>query len=219
MSNGKGSGDSRFDLSSVICYRIQCTDHGGGKQEIAKPLRVNEEIRAREVLVIGEKGERLDVMPLREALQVARERSLDLVEVASTAVPPVCRLLDYGRYKYEQAKKERESRKGRKTSLIREVRLRPRIGGQDLDCKIRLIERLLAEGDKVKVTVIYRGREVTRPELGKKVLQEVLSRLKDKAVVDHAPVVEERSLSLFFAPPKAARKVVEEEAVAETKDS
>jgi len=182
-------------------------------------LRVNEEIRAREVLVIGEKGERLDVMPLREALQVARERSLDLVEVASTAVPPVCRLLDYGRYKYEQAKKERESRKGRKTSLIREVRLRPRIGGQDLDCKIRLIERLLAEGDKVKVTVIYRGREVTRPELGKKVLQEVLSRLKDKAVVDHAPVVEERSLSLFFAPPKAARKVVEEEAVAETKDS
>ncbi len=219
MSNGKGSGGSRFDLSSVICYRIQCTDHCGGKQEIAKPLRVNEEIRAREVLVIGEKGERLDVMPLREALQVARERSLDLVEVASTAVPPVCRLLDYGRYKYEQAKKERESRKGRKTSLIREVRLRPRIGGQDLDCKIRLIERLLAEGDKVKVTVIYRGREVTRPELGKKVLQEVLSRLKDKAVVDHAPVVEERSLSLFFAPPKAARKVVEEEAVAETKDS
>jgi translation initiation factor IF-3 len=125
------------------------------------------------------------------------------VEVASTAVPPVCRLLDFGKYKYEQAKKERESRKGRKAATVREVRLRPRIGGQDLDWKIRLIERLVAEGDKVKVTVIFRGREVTRPELGKKILQEVLKGLKDKAVVDQPLAVEEKSLSLFFAPLKA----------------
>lgn len=143
-------------------------------------------------------------MPLYKALEVARERNLDLVEVASTAVPPVCRLLDYGRYRYEQAKKERESRKARKTTLVREVRLRPRIDGQDLDCKIRLIGRLLDEGDKVKVTVFFRGREVTRPELGKKVLQEVLNQLKDKAVVDQPLSIEERSLSLFFAPPKSA---------------
>jgi translation initiation factor IF-3 len=182
-------------------------------------LRVNQEIRARQVLVIGEKGERLDVMPVREALQIARDQNLDLVEVASTAVPPVCRLLDYGKYKYEQAKKERDSRKTRKVSLVREVRLRPRIGGQDLDCKIRLVERLLVEGDKVKVTVIFRGREVTRPELGKKVLQEVLSRLKDKAVVDQPLVVEERSLSLFFAPPKTIKKSGEEEDVAEAEVS
>ena len=146
-------------------------------------------------------------MPVQQALQIAAERSLDLVEVASTASPPVCRLLDYGKYKYEQAKKERESRKTRKGSLVREVRLRPRIGGQDLDCKIRLIERLLNEGDKVKVTVFFRGREVTRPELGKKILQEVLSRLKDKAVVDQPLQMEERSLSLYFAPPKIAKKV------------
>ncbi|MCX5999833.1 MAG: translation initiation factor IF-3, partial [Chloroflexi bacterium] len=102
---------------------------------------------------MGEKGERLDVMPVQRALEIARERNLDLVEVASTAVPPVCRLLDYGKYKYEQAKKDRDSRKSRKVTLVREVRLRPRIDGQDLDCKIRLIERLLTEGDKVKVTV------------------------------------------------------------------
>ena len=158
-------------------------------------------------------------MPLQQALQVARERSLDLVEVASTAVPPVCRLLDYGKYKYEQAKKERESRKGRRGSLVREVRLRPRIGGQDLDCKIRLIERLVAGGDKVKVTVIFRGREVTRPELGKKVLEEVLQGLKDKAVLDQPLQMEERSLSLYFAPPKVVKKATEEGSGAQDQDT
>ena len=144
---------------------------------------------------------------------------MDLVEVASTAVPPVCRLLDYGKYKYEQAKKDRDSRKSRKVTLVREVRLRPRIDGQDLDCKIRLIERLLTEGDKVKVTVFFRGREVTRPELGKKVLQEVLSQLKDKAIVDQPLSLEERSLSLFFAPPKITKKSAAEGSDAKDQDA
>ncbi len=158
-------------------------------------------------------------MPVRDALNIARERNLDLVEVAPGAVPPVCRLMDYGRFKYEQAKKDRESRKGRKATLVREVRLRPRIGGQDLACKIRLVERLLTEGDKVKVTVFFRGREVTRPELGKKILQEVLNELKDKAVVDQPLVIEERSLSLFFSPPKATKKSEVEGSDAEDQDS
>jgi len=149
-------------------------------------------------------------MPLYKALQIAREHNIDLVEVASTAAPPVCRLLDYGKYKYEQAKKERETRKSRKASLVREVRLRPRIEDHDLESKIRLIERLLDEGDKVKVTIFFRGREITRPELGKKVLQEVLNRLKDKAIVDQPLAIEERRLSLFFAPPKSTKKVVVE---------
>ena len=159
------------------------------------------------------------MMPVQQALQVARDRNLDLVEVASTAIPPVCRLLDYGRFKYEQAKKERDSRKARKASMVREVRLRPRIGIQDLDCKVRLIDRLLTGGDKVKVTVIFRGREVTRPELGKKVLEEVLRGLKDKAVVDQPLQMEERSLSLYFAPPKAVKKSTEERSDAEDKDT
>jgi len=191
-------------LCGTLCYRYSL-----GSREvdgIAKALRVNQQIRAKEVLVIAENGERLNVMPTREALQLARDRNLDLVEVASTANPPVCRLLDYGRYKYEQSKKERGSRKTRKGSLVREVRLRPRIGGQDLQFKVRLIERLVAEGDKVKVTVIFRGREVTRPELGRKVLEQVLTALKDKVVVDQPLQIEERSLSLYFAPPKTVAK-------------
>lgn len=176
-------------------------------------------IRAKEILLIGENGERVGVVPVRQGLQMARERNLDLVEVAPTAVPPVCRILDYGRYKYEQTKKERESRKIRKASLLREVRLRPRIDDHDLESKTRLIERLLSEGDKVKVTVSFRGRESTRPELGKRVLQQVLNDLKGKAVVDQPLVVEEKSLSIFFSPPKnTAKKATPEVLGAQDKD-
>jgi len=145
-------------------------------------------------------------MPQRQALQIARERNLDLVEVAPAATPPVCRIMDYGKYKYEQTKKERESKKTRKTSMLREVRLRPRIDEHDLDSKVKLIERLLSKGDKVKVAVIFRGREVTHPELGKKVLQHLPTNLKEKAVVDQPLMVEERSLSLIFSSPKVVKK-------------
>ena len=149
-------------------------------------------------------------MPLQQALQVARGHSLDLVEVASAANPPVCRLLDYGKYKYQQAKKERESGKARKTLPIREVRLRPRINDHDLEAKIKLIKRLLDEGGKVKITVFFRGREITRPELGKRVLQEVLNHLKDVAVVDRPLAVEGKKMHLFFSPHKTAKKVEKE---------
>ncbi len=171
------------------------------------------------MLLIGENGERLGVMPVRQAIQMAREHNLDLVEVAPTAIPPVCRILDYGRYKFEQAKKDREAKKTRKASLLREVRLRPRIDDHDLESKTRLIERLLGEGDKVKVTVFFRGREVTRPELGKRILQQVLTNLKDKAVVDQPLVVEEKSLSLFFSPPRnTAKKATSEVSSAQNED-
>ena len=158
-------------------------------------------------------------MPVYQALQMARERDLDLVEVAASAVPPVCRIMDYGKYKFEQTKKEREARKTRKASLLREVRLRPRIDNHDLESKTRLIERLLGEGDKVKVTVFFRGREITRPELGKRILQQVLTNLKDKAVVDQPLVVEEKSLSLFFSPAKTTiKKATSEVTSAQAKD-
>ncbi len=187
---------------------------------IVKDLRINQWIRAREILLIGENGERIGVMSVNQGIQLARERNLDLVEVAPTAVPPVCRILDYGRYKFEQTKKEREARKARKSSLLREVRLRPRIDSHDLESKTRLIERLLAEGDKVKVTVFFRGREITRPELGKRILQQVLTNLKDKAVVDQPLVVEEKSLSLFFSPSKTTinKKATSEVSSAQDKD-
>ena len=148
----------------------------------------------------------MGVLPIAKALQVARERNLDLVEVATNASPPVCRILDYGKYKYQQAKKERESGKGKKSSPIHEVRLRPRIDGHDLASKVKLIKRLLDEGGKVKVTVIFRGREVTRPELGKKVLQQALSDLKDVAVVDQPLLVEQRRLTILLTPQKVTKK-------------
>ena len=200
----------------LLCYRLKPSLK---EVSIVKELRINQWIRAKEILLVGENGERVGVMSVSQGIQLARERNLDLVEVAPTAVPPVCRILDYGRYKFEQTKKERESRKTRKSSLLREVRLRPRIGDHDLESKTRLIERLLAEGDKVKVTVFFRGREITRPELGKRVLQQVLTNLKDKAVVDQPLVVEEKSLSLFFSPSKTiVKKATSEVSSAQDKD-
>ena len=145
-------------------------------------------------------------MALPQALEAARDRGLDLVEVAPTSTPPVCRLLDYGRYKYLQAKKERETRKSQRSVLLREIRVRPKIHEHDLDSKIRSVKRLLGEGDKVKVSVRFRGREVTRPELGKKVLQQMLDQLKDVAVVNEPLVVEQRGLSLIFSPRKQAKQ-------------
>ena len=149
-------------------------------------------------------------MSLSKALQVAKEHNLDLVEVAPTATPPVCRLLDYGKYKYQQAKKEREAKKAQKASLLREIRLRPRIDDHDLDSKIRSIERFLTEGDKVKVTIRFRGREADRPDLGKQVLRRIIARLDNMAMVGEAPVMEERTLSLVLSPRKKAEGKISE---------
>lgn len=135
-----------------------------------------------------------------EALRLARERGLDLVEVAPTAVPPVCRLLDYGRFKYEQTRKEREARRHQKVITLKEMRLRPKIDSHDLEFKTRLIQEFLDEGDKVKVTVIFRGREITHAELGRAILQKVAADLKLTAVVERAPLMEGKNLSLILSP-------------------
>jgi len=168
-------------------------------QDIIKKLRVNEAIRAREVRLVGEKGEQLGIMPLNQALETARRHSLDLVEVAATAKPPVCRLLDYGKYKYEQAKKEREARKSQKVALLREVRLRPKIGDHDFEAKGRSARKLLDEGNKVKVTVLFRGREITHPEIGWKLLQRMSESLKEVASVDGQPLMEGKRMSIILS--------------------
>jgi translation initiation factor IF-3 len=173
---------------------------GEVNRAIVKPLRVNERIRAREVRLVGEKGEQLGIMPLSQALETARKHSLDLVEVAPTAVPPVCRLLDYGKYKYEQAKKERELRKSQKVSVLREVRLRPSIDNHDFEAKVRSVKKLLNGGDKVKVAVRFRGREITHPELGWRLLQRVSESLQGVAAIARQPVIEERNMSVILAP-------------------
>ena len=142
-------------------------------------------------------------MPTREALDLAREHGLDLVEVAPNSVPPVCRLLDYGKFRYLQSTKERAMRKTQKTNSLREVRFRPKIGQHDIESKERLVHKLLDEGSKVKVSVMFRGREIDHPELAVKLLRQVHDVLKEDAKLEQAPNLEGRFMSIILAPAKA----------------
>ena len=182
---------------------------------IFKELRVNRQIRAREVRLIGEESEQMGVVPTEKALQIARERNLDLVEVASTAVPPVCRLLDYGKYRYEQTKKERKARVTQKGGALKEIRVRPRVQDHDLETKIKTAKKFLADGDKVRFFVIFRGREITHPELGLKALQKVANDLKEMAGLDGTPSLEGRIMSVVFSP--TSTKKIAKEQTAEVK--
>ena len=179
-------------------------------KDIIKQLRVNERIIAKEVRLVGEKGEQLGIMPLVQARETARKHNLDLVEVAPTSVPPVCRLLDYGKYKYEQAKKEQQAKKGQKLSLLREIRLRPKIGSHDFEAKARTARKLLIDGAKVKVTLMFRGREITHPDLGWKVLQRMAESLSDVASLERQPVMEGRRMDIILAPASSKAKAKEE---------
>lgn len=144
-------------------------------------------------------------------METARKSNLDLVEVAATATPPVCRLLDYGKYRYEQTKKEREARRNQKIALLREVRFRPNIGAHDFEAKARTVRKLLDEGDKVKVTVMFRGREITHSELGWKLLQRVVEGLKEVASFEKPPAMEGKRISIILSPVVAQKTKVKEE--------
>jgi len=160
---------------------------------------VNERVRAREVRLIDEDGQMVGVMSSAQALALARERDLDLVEVSPMAVPPVCKLMDWGRFKYEQAKRENEARKHQKTFELKEIRMRPRTDEHDLGVKVRKIEEFLAEGDKVKVGVLFRGREMAHPELGRVVLDRVTAELKGTAVLERPPIMEGKMMSMIVS--------------------
>ncbi len=157
----------------------------------------------------------MGVVPIEKALQIASERGLDLVEVASSSVPPVCRLLDYGRYRYEQTKKERKARKGQRGGGLKEIRVRPRMKEHDLETKIKIARKLLGGGDKVRFFVIFRGREITHPELGLKLLRKATDDLKDIAALDGTPSSQGRIMSLVLSPTstKQIKKPVVEEKV------
>ncbi len=145
-------------------------------------------------------------MPIMRAVDIARSDNLDLVEVQPNAVPPVCRILDYGKYKYEQSRKEREAKKSQKTQTLKEMRLKPKIGEHDLEFKTRAIAGFLQDGDKVKVTVNFRGRENAHPELGREVLLDVAQRLQGIGTVERLPLLEGRSMHMIMAPaPQKAR--------------
>jgi translation initiation factor IF-3 len=169
-------------------------------KDIIKKLRVNERIFAREIRLVGEKGEQLGIMPTDQAREIARKQNLDLVEVAATSVPPVCRLLDYGKYKYEQTKKEREARRSQKAPLLREIRLRPRIDNHDFEAKTRLVRKLLDGGDKVKVSVAFRGREITHSEIGWRLLQRMTESLKETASLERQPSMEGTRMVMILSP-------------------
>jgi len=173
---------------------------GGYNSIPAQDYRVNEQIRIREILVIGADGEQLGLMPPVEALQKAREAGLDLVEVAPTASPPVCRLMDYGRFRYLATKKDRESRKNQKTNLLREIRFRPRTDTHDREAKLKRIRGFLAGGSKVKLTVMHRGREMAHPEIGTEILRSVVESLGGEAKVETAPSMEGRFMNIIVAP-------------------
>jgi translation initiation factor IF-3 len=139
-------------------------------------------------------------MALYQALELAKKKSFDLVEVAPTAVPPVCRLMDYGKFKYEQAKKEREMRKSQKTSILREIRLRPKIGEHDFEAKTRSVKKLLQDGDKVKITIMFRGREITHADLGWKLLEKMMEVLKGTVSIEKQPMMEGSRMFMILTP-------------------
>src|ERR1044071_262788 len=169
--------------------------------------RINERIRVPEVRLIGEDGEQIGVLKTPDALSYAQERDLDLVEVAPEARPPVCRVLDYSKYKYEQGKKLKQARKHQQQITIREIKFRPKIAENDYNTKKGHVERFLKHHDKVKVTIMFRGREQAHPERGRALLQKLFEDLGGIAVVESAPLQEGRNMSMLLAPSKEVDKL------------
>jgi translation initiation factor IF-3 len=161
---------------------------------------VNTYIRAPEVRVVAPDGEQIGVKKLAEALWLAEQLDMDLVEVAPNAKPPVCKIMDYGKYKYEQSVREREARKNQTRTVIKETRLTPRIADHDFDMQARRTAEWLSEGDKVKVTVRFRGRERERPEYGERVLRRLFETVEDMAQIEQAPSLEGRQMVMTLAP-------------------
>ena len=161
-------------------------------------LFINEQIRDKEVRVIGEDGEQLGIMPSREALRLAEEAGLDLVKIAPTAKPPVCKIVDYGKFRYEQARKEKEARKKQKIIEIKEIRLSPNIDTNDLNTKISAARKFITKGDKVKITLRFRGREMAHMANSKHILDDFAEALSDIASIEKAPKVEGRSMTMFL---------------------
>ena len=167
---------------------------------MVKDLRVNGMIRVREVRLIGADGSQLGVVPTEEALSSARRNGLDLVEVSPTARPPVCKLLDYGKYKFEQEKRIRESKKRQRLTKLKEIRMQPKIDSHDLDFKSRHIKSFLDQGNKVKVTVRFRGRELAHTEIGRAVLDRVVELTREYAVLARSAQMEGRFMSMVLSP-------------------
>lgn len=173
-----------------------------GRWSIDRETRINDRIRAREVRLIGSDGEQLGVVPIREALTRAQEATLDLVEIAPTAAPPVCKIMDFGRYKYEQGKRERDAHKKTHGGELKGMRMSPKIGEHDFQVKMRQVKEFLKDGNKVRVAMWFRGREMAHPKVGEVLLVRLAQALADVGVVEGTPKLEGRNMIMILAPKK-----------------
>jgi len=172
------------------------TSKKGGGESISKHIRVNEQIRVKEVRLIDNEGKQVGVVPVREALALAEEKELDLVEVSPDAVPPVCKLLDFGKYKYQMRKRQSPGKK----IDVKEIKIRPQIGAHDLELKVKNLRRFLDEGHKAKVMMFFRGREMARPELGLLVFEKLTQMLTGKFSIELKPKLEGKSITMVIGP-------------------
>ena len=163
---------------------------------------INEQIRDREVRVIGEEGQQLGVMPPKEAMKLAKEANVDLVKIAPSANPPVCKLVNYGKYRYELARKEKEAKKKQKTIEVKEVRLSPNIDSNDLNTKIASARKFIEKGNKVKASIRFKGRQIAHPELAKEVLDRFYEKVSDVSDIETKPKIEGRTMYMMLAPKK-----------------
>lgn len=198
-----------FIAASLSVYKLAffvakntCTQNTMEVATIAKELPINENIRARELRIIGDNGEQIGVKSIQDALVLASSFGLDLVLVSPNAKPPVARIMDYGKYRYEMQKKEKEQRKNQKVVNVKEVRLSPSIEDHDYNTKLRQAVKFLEKGDKVKASIRFRGRAITHKELGRDVLDDFIDDTKDVATVESAPKMEGRSMFMILAPKK-----------------
>ena len=191
-------------MASVPCYNFyfQLSHHWTEDCIDKRFIRMNERIRAREIRVIDDEGQQIGIMPPFEALKKAREKNLDLVEISPTATPPVCRIMDYGKFLYQQEKKEREAKKHQKTITVKEVKFRINVDEHDYQTKKNHVLRFLDEGDKVKATIFFRGREMTRTGLGREILERLIKDVDQKGIVEFRPRQEGNTLHLILAPKK-----------------
>jgi translation initiation factor IF-3 len=197
------SGVRRGDIRRRGLDRPPTEQTRGGP--ISVEPRVNDQIRAREVRLVGPEGEQVGIVPLERALQLAADVDLDLVEVAPMARPPVCKLMDFGKFKYESALKAREARRNQQQTVIKEMKLRPKIDPHDYETKKGHVVRFLKAGDKVKVTIMFRGREQSRPELGRRLLERLSTEIAELGFVEAAPKQDGRNMIMVIAPHRATK--------------
>jgi translation initiation factor IF-3 len=186
----------------VVPARFSLSPGGAGikEKEREKRVRVNEQIRLPEIRVIDAEGKQLGILQTQEALKMAEEQGLDLVEIAPTSRPPVCKIMDFGKFKYEQSKKARESKKKQHTTHLKEIKIRPKIEEHDLQFKLRNAEKFLTDRDKVKITVVFRGREMEHMDMGRKILERIVTQFANIAIIEKDAVQVGKMISMILGP-------------------